>query len=228
MAGKLYGIGVGPGDPELLTLKAVRLMSECDIIALPAKSKEKCVAYEIAKGAYPELDTKDFLYLEYPMTKDKLILEESRKRNEEQVVTKLDEGKVIVFLTLGDPTIYSTYMYLDKKVRAKGYVAEIVSGIPSFCAIGAALGISLGEAEEEIHIIPATYGITESMELPGTKILMKAGTKLKEIKEIAKENNYQISIIENCGMKDEKIMRGIDEIPDSSGYYTTAIVKNGK
>ncbi len=225
MTGKLYGIGVGPGDPELLTLKAVRLMSECDILALPNKSKEACVAYEIAKGAYPELELKECLYLEYPMTKDKLILEESRKRNEEQIIAKLDEGKMIVFLTLGDPTIYSTYMYLDKKVREKGYTAEIVSGIPSFCAIGATLGISLGEAEDEIHIIPATYGLSESMELPGTKILMKAGTKLKEIKEIARSNNYEVAVIENCGMKEERIMRGIDEVPDSSGYYTTAIIK---
>ncbi|MDF2511640.1 MAG: precorrin-2 C20-methyltransferase/cobalt-factor C20-methyltransferase [Herbinix sp.] len=196
MTGKLYGIGVGPGDPELLTLKAVRLMSECDIIALPNKSKETCVAYEIAKGAYPEIETKECLFLEYPMTKDKLILAESRKRNEEQVVEKLDEGKVVVFLTLGDPTIYSTYMYLDKTLRAKGYEAEIVSGIPSFCAIGAALGISLGEAEDEIHIIPATYGLTESMELPGTKILMKAGTKLKEIKEIAMKYRISQAIIQ--------------------------------
>ncbi|HHV08834.1 MAG TPA: precorrin-2 C(20)-methyltransferase [Clostridiales bacterium] len=225
MAGKLYGVGVGPGDPELLTLKAVRLISECDIIALPSKNKETCVAYQIALGAYPGLEGKEYILLEYPMTKDKLILEESRRRNEEKIVGKLEEGKVIVFLTLGDPTIYSTYMYLDKKVRAGGYEAEIVSGIPSFCAIGATLGISLGEAEEEIHIIPATYGVSQVFELPGTKILMKAGNKLQEIKELAREKECQVFAIENCGMKEEKIMRGIDKIPDSTGYYTTVIIK---
>ncbi len=225
MTGKLYGIGVGPGDPELLTLKAVRLISECDIIALPSKNKETCVAYQIALGAYPGLDAKECILLDYPMTKDKLILEESRRRNEEQVVERLEAGKIIVFLTLGDPTVYSTYMYLDKKIRARGYSAEIVSGIPSFCAMGAALGISLGEAEEEIHIIPATYGLTQSIGLPGTKVLMKAGKMLKEIKEAAREKECQVLVVENCGMKEERIMRGIDEIPDSAGYYTTVIIK---
>jgi precorrin-2/cobalt-factor-2 C20-methyltransferase len=225
MIGKLYGIGVGPGDPELLTFKALRIIKECDMILIPSKDKVSCTSYQIVKQVYPLIDEKDCLFLDYPMTKDRMILENSRKQNEELVREQLNAGKSIAFLTLGDPCIYSTYSYLEKAMVSESYEAETVSGVPSFCAVAAKLGISLSEENEEIHIIPATYGVAEIFELPGTKILMKAGKKLEEIKRIAKDKNCYLAMAENCGMQSEKIMVGIDNIPDSSGYFTTVIIK---
>lgn len=226
MKGKLYGIGVGPGDPELLTLKALRVITNSDVIAIPSKDRESCVSYGIVKEVYPEIEKMECIFLDYPMTKEKQTLEQSHKQNEEKVIKVIETGKNIAFLTLGDPTIYSTYLYLHKRIKEAGYETEIISGIPSFCAIAADLGISLGEAEEEIHIIPVSYGIPKTFELPGTKILMKAGNKLKEIKEIGKERDCLIAMVENCGMENQKIAVGMDNIDDTAGYYTTVIMKD--
>lgn len=223
--GKLYGVGVGPGDPELLTLKAVRILKECDILALPAESKETCTAYGIVKDTVEQVEKKDCIYLQFPMTKDKEILENSHNKIVEQVEEKLKAGKDVAFITLGDTTIYSTFMYLYHKIKEFGYDTEIINGIPSFCAIAAKLGISLGEADDEIHIIPATYGVLNACNYDGTKIFMKAGRKLDEIKEISNENNSYLAMVENCGMEDEKIAVGVENIESSAGYYTTVIMK---
>ena len=230
MTGILYGIGVGPGDPELLTLKAVRIIKESDIIAIPSKDRKSCVAYKIVAGVYPEIDQKMELCLDYPMTKNEQVLKENHVRNTELVIKELQKGKKVAFLTLGDPTVYSTFMYLFQKVREQGYISEIVSGVPSFCAMAARLGISLGEKEEEIHLIPASYGRIEQTKLSGTIILMKAGKKLKEIKSmiVKSEENMYVAMIENCGMEREEVVTGVDNLPEEAGYYTTVILRKQK
>lgn len=136
MKGTLYGVGIGPGDPELLTLKAVRLIRENEVIALPGEDPKETVAYKISVQAVPELADKTLLALAMPMTKDKKILKENYDRAADRVAEILDQGKNVVFLTLGDPTVYSTYMYVHQRLEAKGYPVAIVSGITSFCAGG--------------------------------------------------------------------------------------------
>lgn len=223
--GKLFGVGVGPGDPELLTLKAVRVLKECEVLAIPAETKETCTAYGIIKDTIEQIENKECLYLQFPMTKDKEILEQSHNNIAKQVMDKLKTGMDVAFITLGDTTIYSTFMYLYHKIKEYGYDTEIVNGIPSFCAIAAKLGISLGEAEEEIHIIPATYGLIHACKYEGTKIFMKAGRKLEEIKEVSKETKCYLASVENCGMENEKIAIGIENVETTAGYYTTVIMK---
>ena len=139
--GTLYGVGIGPGDPELLTLKAVRLIREAQVIALPGKEAKETVAYRIAVQAVPELEEKHLLPVAMPMTKDKKELEENHRLAAEAVERKLDAGKDVAFLTLGDPTVYSTYLYVHKRVQADGYPTKIVSGVTSFCAASAELEI---------------------------------------------------------------------------------------
>ena len=117
MFGTLYGVGIGPGDPELLTLKAVRVIGECPVIAVPGRVKENTVAYQIVKQAIPELDQKECLEIDFLMTKDAKRLEESHNAGAEQVISCLKEGKNIAFLTLGDPTVYATYIYIHKRVQ---------------------------------------------------------------------------------------------------------------
>lgn len=223
--GILYGVGVGPGDPELMTLKAVRVLGEADVIALPAKAKEACVAYKIARGAVKELDEKEFLYLHMPMTKDKAALEECHDRGAAQVTALLREGKTVAFLTLGDVTIYSTYLYLHRRVVKAGFEAEIVSGIPSFCAAAARLGIGLVETKEELHVIPATYGVEEALSLSGTKILMKSGKAMGQVKTALLKAGCRAYMVENCGMENEKIYHSAEEIDENAGYYSLLIVK---
>lgn len=226
MEGKLYGIGTGPGDPELLTLKALRVMRECDVIAVPGEVPEETVAYKIVEGAYPQISKKALLGIHMPMTKDKKLLKASHEEGIRKLRKELDAGKKVAFLTLGDPTIYSTYMYLHERIEKLGYDVEIVSGIPSFCAAAARLGVSIAGKAEQIHVIPASYQIEEALELPGTKILMKAGKKLPKVKERLKEHPSQIYMVENCGMEDEHVYYGVQQIPEDAGYYTLVIAKD--
>lgn len=228
MSGKLYGVGVGPGDPELLTLKALRLIREADVIAVPGNDPKESVAYKIVKGAYPELDEKEIIPIPMPMTKDKATLEKAHVQGTEMVRGVLERGQDMVFLTLGDPTVYSTYIYVHKRICELGYETEIVSGIPSFCAVAARLNMSLVEKAEPLHVIPASYQIEEALKLPGTKVLMKAGKKMKEVKAQIKAQGAEGVMIENCGMPDEKIYRSVEEIPEDAGYYSLIIVKETK
>nr|WP_302638236.1 precorrin-2 C(20)-methyltransferase [uncultured Clostridium sp.] len=225
MSGTLYGVGVGPGDPELLTLKAVRLIKESEIIAIPNDDKEKCVAYKIALGAVPELEDKEILYISMPMTKDEEHLKQSHEKGAAQIIEKLKEGKDVAFLTLGDPAIYSTYLYVHKIVLDKDYKAQIVSGIPSFCAAAARINEGLVEKAEQLHIIPASYQIDKALELPGTKVFMKSGKKIQSVKEKINTSNVEAIMIENCGMENEKVYRDINEVKENASYYSLIIVK---
>ena len=226
MAGKLYGIGVGPGDPELLTLKAVRIIRESEVIAVPGTVKEESVAYKIVKQAVPELDEKEIIAVPMPMTKDKALLEESHEKGAKMVEEILDSGRNVAFLTLGDATVYATYIYIHKRVEKAGYDTEIISGITSFCAVAARLNIGLVEKAEPLHVIPASYQIEDALKLPGTKVLMKAGKKMKSVKETLKAMpDCQVMMIENCGMENEKIYRSADEIDENAGYYSLIIVR---
>ena len=137
--GKLYGVSVGPGDPELMTLKAVRIIREADVIALPHRDKEKCVSYKIAVQSVPEMDEKEFLMIHMPMTKDREQLKKAHEDGVNAVAEMLDRGKNIAFLTLGDVCIYSSCQYIYQPIKEMGYDTELISGVPSFCAAAARL-----------------------------------------------------------------------------------------
>lgn len=245
MKGTFYGIGVGPGDPELLTLKALRIMEACQVIVLPVSAAEfteavydaggrdeacaglleSCVAYRIAAGAGAKIADKPKLYVPMPMIKDKARLCAVHDNGAEETARLLEKGMDAAFLTLGDPTVYSTCMYVHKRIKAMGYPTVIVPGVPSFCAAAAALDESLVENRDELHVIPASYGIEEALKLPGTKVLMKAGKKVPYVKEVVKERQLEVSMVENCGMDTEKRYGSAEEIPDQTSYYSLFIVK---
>lgn len=225
MTGKIYGVGVGPGDPELLTLKAVRIIEACDVIAVPGKQPEKTVAYQIAHEACPEIEKKELLGINMPMTKDKDVMKESHDQGAKELKRVLEEGKNIAFLTLGDPCIYSTYLYLHERLLEEGIKAELISGIPSFCAAAARINEGIAKQAEQIHIIPASYQIEEALRLSGTKVLMKAGRKLKDVKKKLKDVGERVIMVENCGMEKEHIYYSAQEIPENAGYYTLVFVK---
>lgn len=225
MQGKLYGVGVGPGDPELMTIKAARIIKECDVIAVPGKIPEESIAYRIARQACPDIDEKLLIGIPMPMTKDEKVLKKSYEEGVLSLKHQLDAGKDTAFLTLGDPTVYSTYLYLHNEIRKEEYEAEIISGVPSFCAAAAKLHMSIGERDEQIHVIPASYQVEGALELPGTKVLMKAGKKLPDVKRVLEEKHLEVMMIENCGMEQERICYGTENIPEDAGYYTLLFVK---
>lgn len=226
MSGILYGVGVGPGDPELMTLKALRLIQENEVIAIPGEIPRESVAWKIASQACKDMETKTALPIPMPMTKDNAVLEESHDKGAMLIKEQLEMDRNVVFLTLGDPTVYSTYLYVHKRIEAMGYPVEIVSGITSFCAVAARLNIGLVEKAQPLHVIPASYQIEDALELPGTKVLMKAGKKMKNVKEILCKKDMEAVMIENCGMPQEKIYSSREEIPEDAGYYSLIIAKD--
>lgn len=224
--GKLIGTGIGPGDPELLTIKAVKAIKDADVIALPDSSSNINRAYGIIKEY---IEGKKIIYCPTPMTKDKEILEKSHIQSADMIAEYLDNGKLVVFATLGDPSIYSTYMYIHRILQKRGYNVEMIAGVTSFCASAARLNISLCDKDEPLIIIPATYQDNESMlKLSGNKVLMKSGKNISKVKtEIENlkltENTY---MVENCGMEDERLFYDFSKVDDKSGYFSLIIVKD--
>lgn len=225
LKGTLYGVGVGPGDPRLMTYLAVETVKNCPVIAVPAEGREHAVSYRIAAGIVKGLDEKECLNLSTPMTKDMQVLKENYETAADQITKQLDAGKDVAYLTLGDPTIYSTYIYIHRIVRARGYETQIISGIPSFCAVAARLGGSLADRSEQLHIIPSTYDIEEALTYPGSKILMKAASKLSVVKDRLKEKEMKGIMVENCGMPDEHIYENVDDMPERASYYSIVVVR---
>jgi len=225
MSGILYGVGVGPGDPELMTLKAVRLIRQNEVIACPGPVAKETVAYQIAVQAAPELAQKTLLSINMPMTHDRAEMDRNHDLAAKTVEEYLEKGQNVVFLTLGDPTIYSTYLYVQKRVAAHGYQTELVSGITSFCAAAAAANTPLVEWNEQLHIIPAVHRLEDRLEQPGNYVLMKSGKKMNQVKEILAASKKDVVMVENCGMENEHIYRSVDEIPDDAGYYSLIIAK---
>ena len=228
MAGVLYGIGVGPGDPELMTLKAVRLIGEMDIIAAPGEDVKKTTAYTIVSQAVPEAADKELLPIHMPMEMNRERIAEYHRRAAKEIAGKLEEEKNIGFITLGDPTVYSTFSYIEKEVKDMGYRTAYISGIPSFCAAAATAGIPLAEWQESLHIVPAIHSLQKNLDDEGNYVFMKIGRKINEVRERLKESGRDIVTIENCGMPNEKIYHGADGIPADTGYFTLIIAKQDK
>ena len=223
--GKLYGIGVGPGDPELMTYKAVRLIQECDVIAVPKGGTGEQTALTIAAKW---IEGKPILHCDMPMTRNQEVLHACHDKAADDICVQLDAGKNIAFLTLGDPAVYSTYWYVHRRVQARGYEVEIVPGVPSFCAVAARLGQALCEGSQMLHIIPASHNATEAgLALPGNKILMKAGRSILEVRDLleAQGKGDTAALVERCGMEGERVVRDLRELDDPTGYFSVILVR---
>lgn len=224
--GTFFCVGVGPGDPKLMTFLAADTIRNSDVIALPSSGGKENVAEKIA-GAL--LEGKEILYCDMPMTRDKAKLAEYHQASAELVRKELDQGKDVAFLTLGDPSIYSTPMYLHHILEEKGYETRIIPGVPSFCAVAAALNTSLCEGGEALQIIPASYpNVDEALSGPGNKVLMKSGKSMRSIKEKINTDLWDAMAVECCGMEGEKIHRNLDHVDETSSYFSVVVVKRKK
>ncbi|MEG2988017.1 MAG: precorrin-2 C(20)-methyltransferase [Oscillospiraceae bacterium] len=223
--GRLYGIGVGPGDPELLTLKAVRLLGEADIIAVPDKGTGEKTALNIVKDF---VVGKELLYCPTPMVRDGARLEACYEEIAEQICGLLKSGKTVAFITLGDPTVYSTYIYVHKKVLARGYGAELIPGVPSFCAVAAELGVSLCEGGERLLVVPASYeGLDEALDFSASRVFMKSGKSLPALTKKLEERGLleNASMVSNCGMENQRVYKHLADLQDGEGYFSVVLVK---
>lgn len=225
MKGKIYGIGIGIGDPEDITLKAIKRIKESDVLICPQKDLEKCRAYQIAKQVVPEIEQIDTLPLEFPMTRD----EKERSRNHRKIYETAKalvlQGKIVSFLTIGDPALYSTYSYIAALARKDGIEACAVSGVSSITVCANRLGITLCDGNEQLHVIPRTEDIEEALRLPGAKVIMKCGNDMPLVKKLLRgKEGIAVYAISGCGTPREKCYRSIDELPDDGNYMLTVIV----
>ncbi len=229
ITGILYGVGVGPGDPEEMTLKAVRILKECNLLILPESPKEKCISYQIAIQSVPELQEKELIELSIPMTRNQEQLQDAYTESFKKIEPFLKAGRKAAFLTIGDPTVYSTFQRLQLTAIKKGYRIGIISGITSFCASAAALNISLTKGNEEMHILPGRQ-VEGQKVLNGTEVYMKSGREISRLKKTLQDrldNGEMLDVygVSNCGLPNQNIAGSIKEIPEESGYLTTVIVK---
>ncbi len=223
--GTLFGVSVGPGDPELMTLKAKRIIEQCPCIAAPVTKSGNSLALSIAKGAV-NMDGKTIIELKFPMSTDPQVLAENRQQQARQIASQLELGNDVAMLNLGDISVFSTFGYM-RELLGEAYSVQAVAGVTSFCASAARLGISLTEPDQPLHIIPAgEMDIDAALELDGCKVLMKSGSHLKDTigKIKAHGLEQQSHLVQNCGLENEAVFYNIDDANIGDSYFTTIIV----
>lgn len=159
MTARLIAVGVGPGDPELLTLKGARLIREAEVVVTPIGDRSET---SIAHGIIQDLvdpARQQLLTQVYPMKKDPAEMEASWQSSAAEVAQLVRAGKSVVFITIGDPLLYSTFLYLYRILRVDypDVAIELVPGISSIFAAAAAAGVPLGLAADRIAVLPATF-----------------------------------------------------------------------
>ncbi len=225
--GKLIGLGVGPGDSELLTVKGIKTLKSVPVICAPKSSKDKpSLAPSIVQNILNERKD-DYVLIEplFPMIEDKKALENYWKGAAQLVMDELEEGKDVSFITLGDPSIYSTFSYIAQIIRDEGYDVEMIPGITSFTSCAASAGITLSEKDEIVIIVPKVdQRLEEILEHADTAVIMKTSRHSEMLEEIINKDSRvkKIISVQNCGMDDEKIFNGFAK---KGKYLSTTIVK---
>jgi len=228
MSGIFYGIGVGPGDPELLTMKAVKAIKEVDIIIAPkTEKKDGSVALSIA-SQYLKKDV-EIIYQVFPMV---VKFEESTdawEANKKEILELVRAGKKVAFLTLGDPMFYSTYIYVYRLLENEGIDIETIPGVPAFCAIGSKLGYPLVEGNDILSIVPATADkekIEKVMEASDNVVLMKVYKNFGEMVDLLTENKMSKNsvMVSRCGLPDEEKIYDIEAEKDKKVNYLSTIL----
>ncbi len=232
--GTLYGIGVGPGDPELIPLKAARILREVDIIfAAPSTKNDYSLAVSIAKHHIrPETPV---MMLPFPMTKNREEAQTAWERNAAIIIEALEQGKNAAFITLGDSMTYSTYGYVLRHIRtaAPHLHIETIPGITSYQAAAARLNTPLVEGEEALLVLSGVKGgdrLREFCGKPENVVFMKAYRNVGDISLALEENGLiENSIaISHCGLPEEEIIRDLNELRNKPpGYWTLIIAKRG-
>ena len=230
LKGTFYGVSVGPGDPELLTLQAVRLIRQCPVLAAPQTSSGQMLALDIARSALGEaLNGKTIVPLHFAMSRDPAVLAASHKEAAQAVRPFLDAGQDVAMLNLGDVSIYATFGYLQSLLQAEGYATAMAAGVPSFCAAAARLNVPLtGGMDVPLTVAPGGWA-GRVLETPGTKVLMKTGRQLPALLDTLRQAGKlkKSALVCNCGLPDEQVYpdlsRSQPDVP--AGYFATVLVK---
>ncbi|MBF0328052.1 MAG: precorrin-2 C(20)-methyltransferase [Nitrospirae bacterium] len=237
MTGTLSVIGVGPGDPELLTLKAVRLLKETSCICVPKGREEgSSLAMSIVEKAV-DLTGKEIIEAHFPMRKTKLQgyeteLDAKWQQTVEEVSSRLLTGIDTVFITIGDPTFYSTFFYLYDRLleRIPSLNVEFIPGISSINAAASRAKLCLALADEKIAVLPATYteDLKQTIEEFDTVVLMKVHRVFFMVRNLLKDIGLldKAHYIVRAGMEDEKIFDDLRKVNEEDlNYFSLIVVK---
>jgi precorrin-2/cobalt-factor-2 C20-methyltransferase len=235
--GTFYGIGIGPGDPELITVKAASILEHCRHVFVPKSEFGKdSTALDIARRYISPAAR--IHPLAFPMTADQNVLTQCWSEAANQVAAILKQGADACFLTLGDCLLYSTYIYLLRELQADfaDLHAVTIPGVNSFSAAAALTNFPLGEGKEPVHIVPAAddlESVRRALTAGGTVILMKVGARLAEILKILEDAGLlsQAVFVARAGQAGQRIVTDLRKLKvDSgqSGYLSTILVHTGK
>ncbi len=234
MTGVLYGVGVGPGAPDLLTLRAVNVLGKVDVILAAASPRnDYSAALETAR---PHLrpDVR-MLRLEFPMTRDRAVLHEAWRVAAEETQKVLENGENAAFLTIGDPLVYSTFGYLMQtlKQRAPHLPIEIISGITSIQAAAARTGTILCENSESLRIIPGINSreeLEKALDGADTAVILKAYRNLPAIVDALRATGRLDScmLASHVEQPAERLRQGIDLEEGTPPYMSLVISRKPK
>ncbi len=231
---KFYGVGIGPGDPELITLKGLGALQKADIIIAPkAKIKGDSLAREIVEKVLGE--KKEFIELEFPMTKDEEELNKRYRQAAGLILEKMETGNSIAYLTIGDPLLYSTYIYLLNALKetAPELKIETIPGIAAYSATASRFNYSIAEKDDRVCICPVPADMEELravIEDNDTVVIMKVAKKLPEVLKLLEEMRLlQDTVLgSRVGFENEKLINGATDsfdVTEKEGYLSTLIVR---
>ena len=222
--GVFYAVSVGPGDPELLTRQACRVLEACDVIAAPRMKSGRMLALEIAAGAV-DMKNKTILPLDFTMERSEAVREDSYRAAAAAVESELAAGRDVAMVNLGDVSVYATAYYILDHIRADGFETVMIPGVTSFCAVAARLGRSLTRMEEPLHILPGRMALDEALELPGTKVLMKSGKAIHETAAALERRGMaeNAGMVADCGLETEQVYTDLRELPKEVSYFATIV-----
>ncbi len=215
---KLYGIGVGPGDSELLTIKAVNAIKQCDIIVSPvAVEGGESVAYETAKE-YIGKDT-EVILKHFPMGKKDRV--EKAKDAYKYIENEINSGKTVGFLTIGDPYVYSTYIHMLKHMKENGIEVITIPGVTSFCAAASLVNRTLVIGNEPLLILPAAR--ISDIKDEKYVVIMKVYKKEEEVLNLLEEKGFDYVCVQKVGRDGERVLENRDDIINSREYMSLII-----
>lgn len=236
---ELTAVGCGPGDPELLTVKAVKAIQNADIIMCPtAKEGKPSIALSAVSSILNSSKNQEIINLVFPMTKDKDILESTWEKNAKIMAEKCLLGKNVVYLTIGDPYLYSTWIYMNKELEKKypQIKINVIPGIVSMFTFASKVGVSLAEGAEKVSVIPSCYDLSTVKEIAKnseTMVFLKDGRYFDQVIELLKEAGFPANSIfaigQDLGTENEivrKLTLGeVNQDTLTSKYFSILVVK---
>ncbi len=231
---KFYGIGTGPGNADLVTVRGVNVLKKIAILYTPeAKKASKSLALQIV-APYLEA-TVEIKQRHFPMVNNSVVKEQAWQQIATEILQDVTSGRDVGFVTLGDPMIYSTYSYLLALLKDK-IPTETIPGISSFCNIANTLQLPLVREEEAYTVLPATadaHLIELSLEHFSTIVLMKVSLVFPKIRQIIVEHDLlnQAVLISHSSLATEEVHLGLAQVAADVklSYFSTIIVyKNQK